>query len=287
MGLWEWLKEKLGLGGSSSGGGGSGGGDGRPEVGHRVCPNCGGTHGFGVRVCPQTGRRIPDPREVLTGDPKNPTRQTFSNLVIYTTIALVLAAGFVASGGLEAVGGLLAGAGEVATEAAPAVGIGLVAAGPAGATPAPTPTDAPDPLHKQIEEQLNKAKAKTGDVQISLYWANKSDLDLHVVCPSGETIMFNYKKSQCGGELDVDANANYATATANAVENVYWPKGKAPMGKYKAYVDFYSNHSNRPGCLDPSPFHVRVNIQGQTQVFQGTVGSKGNRKVLVHEFEIR
>jgi hypothetical protein len=144
-------------------------------------------------------------------------------------------------------------------------------------------------LDKEIAGKLDKANAKSGDVQVSLYWQSKDDLDLHVMAPSGEAIYYGRRKSKCGGELDVDMNVNYGRAVAGAVENVYWPQGKAPAGTYKVYVHHYSHHGKQPGCLDPAPFTVRVVIQGRAQLFRGQVSNReaAQRKVLVHEFQLR
>ena len=73
----------------------------------------------------------------------------------------------------------------------------------------------------ELQSRLNREGAMSGDVQISLMWENYNDLDLHVVCASGERIHGGNKKSECGGELDVDANVR--PETKKPVENVVWP----------------------------------------------------------------
>ena len=55
-------------------------------------------------------------------------------------------------------------------------------------------------------ERLGREGAASGEVQVSLIWFNKNDLDLSVVCPSGERISFDNKISNCGGRLDIDMN---------------------------------------------------------------------------------
>lgn len=146
----------------------------------------------------------------------------------------------------------------------------------------------PGDRDKVIAKKLDEAKAKSGDVQISLYWESKDDLDLHVVEPSGERIYYGHRKSKTGGKLDVDMNVSYSRAVSGAVENIYWPKGQAPAGKYQVFVHHYSHHGGRSGTADPAPFTIRVVTRGQTQHFDGSVSysDRNNRKVLVHEIEL-
>ena len=62
--------------------------------------------------------------------------------------------------------------------------------------------------------------------------AANDDLDLHIVTPSRKEICYSHPKSRCGGELDVDANRDEATAIVDPVENMFWPTGKAPIGHF-------------------------------------------------------
>jgi hypothetical protein len=130
----------------------------------------------------------------------------------------------------------------------------------------------------EFVDRLQRAGAKTGDVQISLIWDNFNDLDLHIITPKGETIFFGHRRSRCRGLLDVDMNAGRGM-TREPVENIYWAKGKAPTGKFKVYVHHYRNH----GDPDPTPFELRVLVDGETKVIRGET-SFGERRKLAYEF---
>ena len=113
-------------------------------------------------------------------------------------------------------------------------------------------------------------------------WNNYNDLDLHVVCPSGERIHGGNKKSACGGELDVDANVR--AETRKPVENVFWEEGKAPAGKYQVYVHHYKKHDKRKS-KDPTKFQVIVNQGGDPFEYNGEL-STGDPIMLVAEFTL-
>ena len=134
----------------------------------------------------------------------------------------------------------------------------------------------------ELNERLEREGARSSDVQISLIWNNYNDLDLHVVCPSGERIHGGNRESACGGELDVDANVR--PETKKPVENVVWPEGKAPGGTYKAYVHHYKKHKKRRS-KDPTAFKVICNAGGDIQEYEGIISS-GDPIMLISEFTI-
>ena len=134
----------------------------------------------------------------------------------------------------------------------------------------------------ELKERLEREGAKSSDVQISLIWNNYNDLDLHVVCPSGERIHGGNRESACGGELDVDANVR--PETKKPVENVVWPEGKAPGGTYKAYVHHYKKHNKRRS-KDPTAFKIICNAGGEIKEYEGKL-STGEPIMLISEFTI-
>lgn len=81
------------------------------------------------------------------------------------------------------------------------------------------------------------------DVRATLIWSDTTDLDLHVIAPSGERVYFGEKRSSCGGELDVDRNISAGSATRQPVENVRWLKGTAKLGEYVVKVMNFSNRT--------------------------------------------
>ena len=134
----------------------------------------------------------------------------------------------------------------------------------------------------ELQARLEREGAQSSDVQISLMWNNYNDLDLHVVCPSGERIHGGNKTSACGGELDVDANVR--AETRKPVENVFWEEGKAPAGNYQVYVHHYKKHDKRKS-KDPTKFQVIVNQGGVPYEYNGEL-SAGDPILMVAEFNL-
>jgi hypothetical protein len=125
-----------------------------------------------------------------------------------------------------------------------------------------------------MAQRLEEAHAKTGDLQFSLFWGNRNDLDLHCKDPAGGHIYYSQKKSEAtGGELDVDCNAS-EPLTVRAVENIYWPTGGAPPGLYRLYVVHYNLRDR-----DPTSFTVRTVVLGKTNFFHQTIRFTAQREL--------
>jgi hypothetical protein len=135
------------------------------------------------------------------------------------------------------------------------------------ATPPDVTVASTSPEATTIEERLGAASAQGGEIQISLSWNDYNDLDLHCIDPRGEEIWFNNRRSRSGGTLDIDQNAHFPFTTT-PVENIYWPIGGAPTGRYKIFVVFYSPHAQTM----KSAFTVRTAVRNwKTYFFKSVI----------------
>jgi len=130
---------------------------------------------------------------------------------------------------------------------------------------------------QQIEERLRREGARSGAVQVSLAWDNYNDLDIFIVCPGGQPVIFHKAENRkgCGGELDVDMNFEQ-NRSATPVENVTWPEGAAPAGEYRVLVSNQGGDAAHPGAV---PFVVRIRVGEKTWEVRGISESKEPRDV--------
>ena len=77
-----------------------------------------------------------------------------------------------------------------------------------------------------------------GNIQVTAAWQTSSDVDLHVLDPSGAEIYYAQRSSASGGRLDHDANAA-CRPEPPTVENVYWDSPSPPSGTYRVRVVAY------------------------------------------------
>ena len=102
-------------------------------------------------------------------------------------------------------------------------------------------------------------------------WDAPSDVDLHLVDPSGEEVYYGNTASASGGVLDLDSNPACAIDGKNN-ENITWPSGTPPHGTYTVRLDYYD------GCgVSATKYLVTVQVKGQTtRTFSGTFSGGGD-----------
>jgi hypothetical protein len=111
----------------------------------------------------------------------------------------------------------------------------------------------------------------TGDVQVNVSWDVDSDVDLHVVDPSGYEIFYGQSSSTSGGSLDLDSNAGCSLDHKRS-ENITWPAGGAPRGTYTVRVDYWSSCS-----VTATNYVVTANVTGQaTRIDSGQFTGSGD-----------
>jgi len=122
----------------------------------------------------------------------------------------------------------------------------------------------------------------TGDVQVTLRWAGRDDLDLAVMGPGGETVFFANPQISSGGTLDVDANGGCQTTMADPVENIFWPTGGAPTGTYQAVVNLFTRcDAAGSGAI---AFTLTVLLDGTPIAFDGTVSDSSPTQSFRFDF---
>ncbi|HEY7028907.1 MAG TPA: hypothetical protein VH438_14940 [Gemmatimonadales bacterium] len=134
----------------------------------------------------------------------------------------------------------------------------------------------PNVIGKYTEQTVRIINVGNGDVQVSASWGDTTDVDLHVVDPSGEEIYFGHRNSASGGTLDLDSNAACGTDDAQfphkSNENIVWPAGQAPHGLYTVRLAYWSACNVTVG----TDYVVTVATKGGgAQVFTGHFSPPG------------
>lgn len=119
-------------------------------------------------------------------------------------------------------------------------------------------------------ETITAVGVGTGEIQVSVSWDAPSDVDLHVVDPSGEEIYFGNRQSESGGELDLDSNPACSLDNVNN-ENITWPEDGAPRGEYVVRVNYWADCG-----VAETNYVVTIQVQGRApQTFRGTFTGSG------------
>jgi len=143
-----------------------------------------------------------------------------------------------------------------------------------------------DHEYERMQEQVAISWWKMGEIQASLWRHNATDMDLHVVDPTGEKIYYRHKESASWWKLDVDKNAMRGSDTTNLdrinpVENITRSNpNKPPISwKYEVYVDFFATRDSIPS----TEYTVYVKVWNTIQKLYWIL-SKNSEPKKVYEF---
>jgi hypothetical protein len=109
----------------------------------------------------------------------------------------------------------------------------------------------------------------TGQLQVSVSWDVESDVDLHVIDPSGDEVYYGQREVASGGMLDLDSNAACDIDHVRN-ENITWTV--APPGTYRVRLDYFDACQNAV-----TRYAVTVQRKGQPpQIIMGQLQGDGD-----------
>jgi hypothetical protein len=123
----------------------------------------------------------------------------------------------------------------------------------------------------QINRRLSKYNAQTGDIQISISWDDTNDIDLWVVFESvgvKSIIGWENPRGINNGFLDIDMNV--FPVSNQPVENIVWPIGMAPNGRYTVYIQHYKKWDRKSVV----PVYVRIQM-GDEIIYRKSTATYG------------
>ncbi len=129
-----------------------------------------------------------------------------------------------------------------------------------------------EPESPILPPTTGEVSLQTGEVHITLTWDNATDVDLHVIEPSGEEIFFSHKSSATGGQLDVDDIDGFGP------ENIFWPEGRAPSGQYIVDVVYFASRGRGLSNYTVTVRRPASDGRQLTEEFSGTLRSGMERQ---------
>jgi hypothetical protein len=129
-----------------------------------------------------------------------------------------------------------------------------------------------------LQAKIRQKQGRINSANIVLEWQTQDDLDLQVLCPTGEKISFANRRA-CNAELDIDAGLT-EPVPGTAIENIVLYAG-APAGRYTVIVNRFKA---RPTRLDPTPFKVKLLMDGELVSVTDAEVASGEKSVLVFAY---
>ena len=142
--------------------------------------------------------------------------------------------------------------------------------------------DAKDFAELKYEQLLRQVESSASDLIIAIGWnSERSDVDLHVIEPSGEECYYSHKETKSGGRITADVTQGYGPEM--------YMNHKAPKGEYEIYVKYFSSDRNKMGVNTSVQVRIIENWgrANQTEQLRNIILKNSSDKQLVAEFRRR
>ncbi|GEM_PF-5696616 len=142
-----------------------------------------------------------------------------------------------------------------------------------------------DDHNNHIHVEVLPAMACTGNIEISMEWTAKTDLDLHVIPPGGREISpdIGDRSSSAGGRLERDS-CYKAVCYENEMDHrevVAWKNVSVPDGTYRVWAENFTGSTE-------AQFEMKfVYPNGDLRTFPGTISATKGGSSEIFEFELR
>ncbi|WP_185230312.1 VWA domain-containing protein [Teredinibacter franksiae] len=131
------------------------------------------------------------------------------------------------------------------------------------------------------QKQLKAEFPESLDLLIVTSWnTDRTDVDLHVVEPSGEECFYEHKVTRSKGIMSNDVTQGYGPE--------FYQNERAPNGKYQIFAKYFSDNPNKLGLKTKVNVRVIENwgTREQTEVSRNIVLNKPDQKQKVLKFRI-
>jgi len=116
-----------------------------------------------------------------------------------------------------------------------------------------------------FKQRLQDNKGVEGDIQFTLMWEDRNDLDLVVTTPAGN-ILHRGQRESPNGVYDIEMN--FEPESDEAIENIVWPNSAGQEGEYHVFVWFRARHGRLLSSRS-TPFKLRIRNGHDTQLVEG------------------
>lgn len=158
-----------------------------------------------------------------------------------------------------------------------------ICSGGSTTTPDPTPETNPRTCSATTScatgmDCIENQCVTSSTLRFTLTWQARTDVDLHVLTPTGEELWYRNRNTADGGVFDSDSCIGTRCQTDSVLlENVFW-RGAATEGNYTFWSVNYSGTQSVPVVFD-------VKVNGERNTFESTVPAGTNSesyKFVIH-----